>query len=187
MVGIFSLWLPILLSAVAAFFVSFLVHMLFKYHTTDYPAVPNQDAVMDALRPFKIAPGDYMMPRCKEMKDMKTPEFEAKMDKGPVVWMTVLPNGQMGMGKYMTQWFIYCIVVSIFAAYVAGQALGADAPFLRVMQFAGTTAFAAYALAHWQNSIWYRRKWSTTIKMNVDGLLLALATGAIFAALWPKS
>jgi len=28
--------------------------------------------VMDALRPFAIAPGDYMMPNCSDMAQMRT-------------------------------------------------------------------------------------------------------------------
>lgn len=186
MVALSSLLLPILLSAVAVFLLSFVIHMVLKYHASDFPAVPDQDAVMDALRKFNIAPGDYMMPRAADMKAMKEPAFQEKFKRGPVIWMTVLPNGDMAMGKSMIQWFVYCVVVSVFAGYVAGQALGPGAPYLRVFQFAGTTAFAGYALAHAQHSIWYRRKWSTTVKNTIDGLIFALFTGGVFGSMWPK-
>ncbi len=185
MVSLMSLWLPILISAVAVFFVSFLIHMLLKYHTDDFPALANEDAVMDALRKFNIPPGDYMMPRCKTTKEMKEPAFIEKMKKGPVIVMTVMPNGEMTMGKSLAQWFIYCVVVSLMAGYVASRALGPGQDFATVLRFAGCAAFLSYAVAHAQDSIWYKRKWSTTLKNMFDGLLYGLATGAIFAAMWP--
>jgi hypothetical protein len=32
------------------------------WHRSDYGKAPSEDAVMDALRKFGIAPGDYMIP-----------------------------------------------------------------------------------------------------------------------------
>jgi hypothetical protein len=77
-------------------------------------------------------------------------------------------------------------VVGVFAAYVAGRALGPGAPYLQVHRFAGVTAFAAYALALAQSSIWYKRAWSTTLKSTFDGLIYALMTGGTFGWLWPR-
>jgi hypothetical protein len=74
----------------------------------------------------------------------------------------------------------------VFAAYVAGRALAPGAPYTSVFRFAGCTAFVAYSLALWQSSIWYRRKWSTTLKLNIDGLLYGLLTGGTFGWLWPR-
>jgi hypothetical protein len=78
------------------------------------------------------------------------------------------------------------VVVEIFAAYIAGRALSAGAPYLHVFRFAGATAFVGYSLALWQMSIWYRRAWSSTIKATVDGLIYALLTGGVFGWLWPR-
>ena len=58
-----ALWLPILLSSVIVFVVSSVIHMALPWHKSDYPPIPNEDKVMDALRPFAIPPGDYMVPR----------------------------------------------------------------------------------------------------------------------------
>jgi hypothetical protein len=186
MISLASLVLPIVVSAIAVFFLSFLVHMVLKYHTNDMPAVPNEDGVMDALRKFNIPPGDYMMPRCKTTKEMKEPAFIEKMKKGPVVVMTVMPSGEMSMGKSLVQWFIYCLIVGVFTAFVTSRSLGAGQPGDVVMLLSSVAAFMGYALAQWQNSIWYRRKWSTTIKNTFDGVLYGLATGAVFALMWPK-
>jgi hypothetical protein len=104
------LWLPIVAAAVIVFVASSIIHMVSPWHKSDYPKVPNEDKVMDALRPFAIPPGDYMIPRPASQKDMQSPEFADKLKKGPVMIVTVLPNGPRGMGKYLGQWFLYCVV-----------------------------------------------------------------------------
>ena len=99
--------------------------------------------------------------------------------------MTVFPNGPFAMGRSLVLWFVYSVIVGIFAAYVAGQALPAGAHYLKVFQFVGVTAFACYTVAGWQASIWYRRSWFTTAKNTFDGLLYALVTAGFFGWLWP--
>ena len=186
MVSLAELFLPILLSAVVVFVASWLMHMLLPHHRSDQAAVPRQDEVMAALRPFAIPPGDYMMPRPTSMADMKSPAFIERMKAGPVVAMTVMKTGQNFMGVALAQWFVYCLVVSLFAAYIASRAIDRGAPYLEVSRFASTTAFIAYGLALWQDSIWYRRKWSTTLKSNLDAVLYGFLTGGVLGWLWPR-
>lgn len=181
-----SLWVPILLSAVMVFLVSSVIHMTKLWHRNDYPAVPNQDKVMEALRPHAIPPGDYMLPRAADLQEMRSPEFADKMKKGPVMLLTVLPNGPMAMAQSLILWFIYAGTVSMFAAYVAGRALPNGAPYLSVFRFAGVTAFLGYSVALWQMSIWYRRGWGITAKATLDGLIYALVTAGTFGWLWPR-
>jgi hypothetical protein len=185
MVTVMSLIVPVLVSAVVVFLASWLVHMLLKYHKNDFKKAPNEDGIMDALRKFNIPPGEYMVPRCDTMKEMKEPAFIDKLNKGPVLIMTVMPNGPFRMGKSLAMWFIYCVVVSVFAAYVAGRALPAGSAYLDVFRFAGTVAFVGYTLALWQDTIWYKRTPSTTIKHTFDGLVYGLLTGGVFGAMWP--
>ena len=186
MIGLGALWLPILLSAILVFVVSSIIHMASPWHKSDYAAVPNQDKVMDALRPFAIPPGDYMIPRPSSMKEMGTPEFKEKAARGPKMIVTVMPNGAQSMTSNLVGWFVYLLVVGVFAAYVAGNTLPSGTAYLRVFQIAGCTAFIGYSLALWQHSIWYRRKWSTTIKATFDGLIYAALTAGVFGWLWPK-
>ncbi len=185
MTSLGMLWLPILLSTVATFLVSSLIHMVLPWHKNDYPLLKNQEQVLDALRPFDIPPGDYFLPRPSNRNEMRSPEFIEKMKKGPVMMLTVLPNGLTPMGRNLGLWFAYCAVVGLLAAYVAGRALPVGAEYLRVFRFVGTTAFIGYSVALWQMSIWYRRAWSLTVKATVDGLIYAVVTAALFAWLWP--
>lgn len=181
-----ALWLPLLLSTVLVFLVSSVIHMALPWHKNEYPKVPNEEGVMNALRPFAIPPGDYMMPRAAGTKEMQAPDFIDKLNKGPVMILTVLPNGPMTMGKSLILWFVYSAVVGFFAAYVAGRALGATATYLEVFRFVGATAFIGYSAALWQMTIWYKRDVATTLKSTIDGLIYALVTAGTFGWLWPR-
>ena len=185
MVSLMSLWIPILLSAVIVFIVSSVIHMLLPYHRSDFGKVPSEDEVMEALRKFNIPPGDYVLPYAGSPEAMRSAEFTEKRAKGPVAFMTVMKSGPPSMGGSLVQWFIYSIVVGIFAAYIAGRALAPDAHYLAVFRFVGSTAFVGYALALLQNSIWYQRNWSATFKSMFDGLIYALLTAGTFGWLWP--
>src|SRR2546427_1269054 len=185
MIGLFALWLPILMSSVIVFVVSSLIHMASPWHKSDYPKMPNEDQFRNALRPLAIPPGDYMIPRPSSREELRTPAFAEKLKQGPVMVLTVMPNGPMSMGKSLVLWFAYAVVVGCFAGYVAGRALPAGAAYLHVFRFVGATAFIGYAVALWQMSIWYRRAWTTTIKATVDGLIYALLTAGTFGWLWP--
>jgi hypothetical protein len=184
MTFIAALWMPILASAVIVFVASSIIHMAPLWHRGECPPLPDQDRVQDALRPFRLQPGEYMLPRAKDMKSIQAPEFIEKLKRGPVVIMTVIPNGPISMSKSLVQWFIYSVIVSIFAAYVANATLPGDAPYLAVFRVAGTVAFIAYAVGLWQQSIWYSRPWSTTLKHTLDGLIYGLLTGGTFGWLW---
>ena len=186
MVALSALWLPIVLSAVVVFIASSIIHMVvWQWHAGDYPKVPNEDRVMDALRPLAIPPGDYMIPRCDHPREMKSPEFMEKLKKGPVMMMTVYPPGPFAMGKQLGQWFVFCAVVGLFAAYVASRALGPGVDYLSVFRMSSVTAFAGYSLAAVPASIWYKRAWGTTIRGVIDGLVYGLLTGGVFGWLWP--
>jgi hypothetical protein len=184
MVSLASLWLPILVAAVLVFFASSLLHMVLPFHRSDYRPVPSEDAVMDAVRPFNVPPGDYMVP-CPSGPQWRSPEFMAKLKKGPVMMMTVMRPGDTAMGGRLAAWFVFCVIVGILAAYVTSRALPAGAPYLEVFRFAGTVAFIAYCVAQWENTIWYSRPWTRTAKDTIDGLIYGMLTGGAFGWLWP--
>src|SRR2546427_10457362 len=91
MTALTALWLPILVSAVAVFAVSSIIHMTPLWHKSDYPRYPSEDRVLDALRPIGIPPGDYLMPRPANPAEMRSPEFKEKMKRGPAVLPTGMP------------------------------------------------------------------------------------------------
>ncbi len=185
MVPVLSLWVPILLSAVIVFIVSSILHMVLPYHHSDYRKLRKEDEFLAAARRLGIEPGDYMVPCPAGPAGMKEPAFVEKMKRGPVVIMTVAPGGGT-MGGPLTLWFLYSVVVGVFAAYIAGRAVGPGTDYLEVFRFAGCTAFIGYSLALAQFSIWYKRSWATTLKSMFDGLIYGLLTGGTFGWLWPR-
>ena len=187
MVSLEALWMPILVSAVIVFMASSVIHMALPWHKRDYPKLVVEGSVIDALRPLALPPGDYVIPRATHMKEMKTPEFQERMRQGPVIVMTVRPNGPWHMGRSLSQWFIYSLVVSIFAGYVGGRTLPPGTQYLQVFQIVGTTAIAGYSLALAQLSIWYGRGWGLTIRSAVDGVIYGALTAGTFGWLWPAT
>jgi hypothetical protein len=186
MVSLASLWLPILVSAVAVFIISAIVHMVLPYHKSDYAGLPNEDEVADAIRRGNAAPREYMIPYGGGMEAMKDPAFVAKLERGPVAFINVQAGRSPGMGGMLAQWFVFVLVVSIFVAYITSRAVGDSTESAEIVRFAGATAFIAYVMAEWPLSIWYGRPISTAMKNTFDGLLYAAATAAVFCFLWPR-
>ena len=186
MVPLPSLWLPILVAGALVFVVSSIIHMVLPYHRTDFAPLPAEDEVMEALRRFKIPPGDYLVPCAGSPDRLRSTAFIEKMKRGPVAMMTMMESGPPTMGKPLAWWFVYTLVVGLFAGYIASRALPAGAAYRDVFRFAGTVAFIGYSLALWQNTIWYKRSVRATAKSTFDGLIYALLTAGVFGWLWPR-
>jgi hypothetical protein len=185
-VPIHTLWLPILLSAVIVFVASSILHMLLPIHKSDYRKLPSEDKVLDAMRAAGVTPGrEYRFPFCS-MKEMKDPATIDKFKRGPVGVLTIVPSQAPAMGKRLAQWFLYCIVVSIFAAYLTGRTRVPGTDYLEVFRVAGCSAFLAYSVALAQNAIWRGETWGVTLKHIFDGLIYALLTAGTFGWLWPR-
>jgi hypothetical protein len=186
MVSLGALWLPILLSAVLVFIASSIIHMVFKYHHRGYTPLPNEDAVRAAIRSGNPAPAQYIIPYCPSPKLMATPEMQKKFTEGPVGVLNLMRPGVPAMGKYLVQWFVFLLVVSLFIAYVAAHCLAPGARDLEVFRIVGAVGFLAYAAGMLPPSIWMGKPWSVTWKEVFDGLVYGLVTAGTFGWLWPR-
>ena len=128
MVPVASLWLPIVLSAVIVFLASWIVHMFLPFHRSDFAKLPQEDAVLDALRSLNVPSGQYLAPFANTPAQMKQPEYMEKRKRGPAVFLTLATGADLGMGKSLMQWFVYLLVISLFAAYLAHKAIATGAP-----------------------------------------------------------
>ncbi|HET6564647.1 MAG TPA: hypothetical protein VFG52_04475 [Xanthomonadales bacterium] len=182
-IALLSLWMPILLSAVAVFFASSLIWMVLQYHNSDWKKLPNEEAARDALK--GLSPGNYSIPHCAGNKERADPAWQARYAEGPVVMLNVFPHGSLAMGKQLGQWFVYCVVISTLVAYAAGTTLMAGAEGMKVFQVTATVAVLAYAGSAACNSIWFGNSWSRTAKDILDGLIYGHLTAGIFCWLWP--
>lgn len=187
MISVTQLCLPILLSAVFVFVASSILHMVLKIHNGDYKKLPGEDQIMETMRGQGIEPGMYMLPHAGSMKDMGTPEMIEKYNRGPVAWLTVLPNGPIAMGKSLVQWFIYTAFIGFVVAYVATLALSGGAEYKVVFRLTGTVAILAYAFSAFPESIWKGQGWCVTLKFVFDGVVYGLVTAGTFGWLWPDA
>lgn len=184
MIPLYELWAPVLVSAVLVVSMSYVLHRVLNYHLRDYDRLANEEEVLAALERLGVPPGNYPMPLPATRREMMSPAFMAKRERGPV-WLNVMKP--FSLRKVMVEWFAYALMAGLFTAYLTAQALDAGAGSGEVARFAGMTAFVGHSLALWQRSIWYQTKWSRTLRSTFDGLVYGVLTGLTFAWLWPAT
>ncbi len=186
MTSILNLWLPILLSAVFVFIASSLIHMVFKWHNSEYLKLSNEDEVRAAIRKENPGPGQYILPYCTDMKDMGSEAMQKKYVEGPIGILYLKASGIPKMGPSLISWFLFTVVVSLFAAYIGYVALPAKTHYLTVFRVVGSAAFMAYGLGSIPGAIWMGRPWSAVLKEVMDAVIFALLTAGTFGWLWPR-
>jgi hypothetical protein len=186
MVALGALWLPILLSAVLVFVSSTVIHMVLKYHASDYTPLPNEDAVRAAFKGVNAKPAQYIIPHVSDMKLMGSPEYLAKFKDGPVGVLNLRPNGAPGMGTSLGAWFVFTLVISAMVALVASTVLPVGTQYRMVFHTVGLIAWLAYAGGQIPGAIWMGKPWSIAAKEVLDGLIYGLVTAGAFGWLWPR-
>lgn len=184
MVTLSSLWLPIILSAVAVFIVGFIMNMVLPHHRNDFSAVENEDGLQDALRSHNLTKGQYFVPYANTSKAASDPAYVEKADKGPVAIIHVLDNGTGPRPQQFAAYFAQLLLIGTFVAYTASIALGPNVEYLRVFQITGATAVIAHIGALIGNSVWWGFSWSSTFKHMFDGVVYGLVTAGVFGWLW---
>lgn len=186
MVSLGSLWLPILLSAVLVFVASSIIHMVLKYHHKDYTKLPNEDAVRAAIRAGNPPPAQYIIPYCSDPKDMQKPEMKQKYLEGPLGVLNIARPGIPNMGKNLTQWFVFLLLVSFFIGYIAAHTIAPGTRYWEVFRVVGAVGFLAYGAGQLPAAIWMGKPWKVAWKELFDGLLYGLVTAGMFGWLWPS-
>jgi hypothetical protein len=178
-----NLWLPIVLSAVAVFFASFLFWAVLPFHKKDYKVLPDEAAFTAYVRSSAIAPGSYAFPNCATA-NKKDPEFIKKWKEGPAGMLNVWPT-TMSMGRNMVLTFLVYLVVGIVIAYLASLTVPPAAGFNSVLRIAGTAGVLAYTFSFIPSAIWFCQPRAMLVRNIIEGVIYGLITGLIFAALWP--
>jgi hypothetical protein len=182
-----SLWLAVVVAAVAVFIASSIVHMVLKYHRADYKKLSDEEAARQGISKSSPPPGVYVMPYCVDMAQMKDPAMLKKYEDGPVAILTVLRNGPPNMGKHLSQWFLFCLLVSFVVSYIARHCLLPGADPMEIFRITATVAFIAYGFGSFVDSIWKGIPWSNSLRGLLDALIYCLVTGAVFVWLWPAA
>lgn len=180
-----SLWLPVVVSAVAVWIVSSVLHMVFKYHRADHKQLPDEETVVQGLRAAGPLPGIYFTPYIADHSAFKDPAVRKRYEDGPIAIITVMRNGPPAMGKYLALWFAFCFLVSFSVAYLARHTLAPGAAGLDVIRVTGIAAFLAYGFGYLQDTIWKAVPWPNAFRGLLDAFVYAVTTGLVFRFLWP--
>ena len=180
-----QLWLPIVASSVLVFVASSLIHMVFKWHNSDYRKLANEDEVMAAIRAASPRPGQYVMPHCLDMKAMGEESTQKKFRVGPVGFLTLRKNGPPSMGPSLIQWFLLVLVIAVVAASLALQSYGLHGDSRRAGHLVGMVSLLAYACGAVQAGIWMGKPWGSVAKDLLDAVIYATVSALTFMWLWP--
>ena len=175
--------MAVILAAVLVFIASSLIHMVFKWHNSDYLALGNEDEVREAIRKTGPGPGQYVIPHCPDMKQMGSPEMQQKFKDGPVGFLTLRQPGPPAMGGHLARWFGLNLLVAAFVAFIACSLTpGADVH--RVFHVAAMITFIAYGAGAISDGIWKGEPWRSVGKDLLDALIYGIVSGIAFAWLW---
>src|SRR3990167_4557638 len=163
-----QLWLPILATAIFVFIASSLIHMVFKWHNSDYRKIDKEDDVRAVVRASALNPGQYHFPHCNDMKDMQEPAQQQKYRDGPIGILTIIPNGMPNMGKMLGLWFVLNLLVAALAACLAVQSFTLQGNSNQAGHLVGITTFMAYSVGSISNAIWMGKTWSSVGKDLLD-------------------
>jgi hypothetical protein len=181
-----SLWLPILLAAALVWIASALFWTASPHHKNEFAPLPDEDRVLAALRDAGAMPGHYFFPHAGSPDRMKDPEFQKKLEAGPVCVLTVTTaDAVRNMAKPMALSFLFNLVVTFFVAYVASRTVPAGSDYLAVFRVVGTVTFAAYGFGILYDTIWFGRGWGRAWKHLFDALVFGCLTAGVFGWRWP--
>ncbi|MEL7499628.1 MAG: hypothetical protein AAFN77_18640 [Planctomycetota bacterium] len=175
-----NLWLPILICGIVLFFTSSLFWTVLPHHEDDHKKAPDEEALMGAIRTLDLPAGPYMFPflRHAEMKDEAKQELYKQGPRGLlIIWD--IPNMGRNLGLTLT----YFLLISLIIGYIAWEALGVDATFLKVFQIVGAMGLLVYCSSGHLRAIWFRHP---KLMDTIDGIAYGVMSGLIFASLWPS-
>lgn len=186
-VSIIDLWLAILLSGSFAWIASALIHMVVKYHNSDYKKLNNEAEVAKAIDSGKSGVGFYTLPHCADFKEMEDPKVQQQFKDGPVAMVTIMPNGLPPMGKLLTQQLLFFVLGSLLIGYVGTLGLVGSSASVDIFRMLFVTGFICYGWAAIPYSIWFGHPWSVTVKYLIDAAIYSAVTALTFVWLWPTA
>lgn len=185
MATMMQLWAPILATAVLIFIASSLIHMVFKWHNSDYHKLSNEEDVRAVIRAGNPSPAQYATPHCGDMKELQSEEMQKKFIEGPIALITIRKSGPPTMGLCLGLWFAYSIAIASIAACLALQAYPGKANAHAAGHLVGMVSFLAYVGGSVQMGIWMGKPWGSVAKDALDGLIYGFISAMTFMLLWP--
>ena len=180
---VLDLWLPILLSTVALWFLSFIAWAILPHHFGDRSRLPDEEGVMEYLRTAGVGTGNYFFPYCGSAKEQGDKSYVERYMNGPRGTLNLYEMPNMGWNMLRTILYFFVTVFTIaYITHVACPPGDAATGFGKVFRIAGTIGILNYASSGVLGRIWFTERMWTNI---VDGIVYGLVLGLIFASLWP--
>jgi hypothetical protein len=177
--SVFELWIPIFLAGLATHVFSTLFWTALPHHKPEWQPLPNEDDFFRS-QADKIPAGQYIFPFATTAAACKSEEYKSKM--GKCTGMMIIWPSPPNMGKAIGLTLVAFMIISFVIGYLASMGLPKGADFMTVFRFVTTAGLLAHISAKFPFVFWFRRR----VAMDVlDGIAFAVATGLIFAWLWP--
>jgi hypothetical protein len=183
--GFGSLWLQVLIVSVATFVLSALFWVVAPWHKTEFKRLPDEDAIRKLLNAQGVGEGQWRIPYCATKDEATSPAHLAKIASGPVGIFQIEKPGGSTMGPRLIKSFVLYFFIALFTATMLRHSVVSGAAWRPVFHLAFGISFASHAIGHVQDAIWFSKSWRRVLFQALDSFVYALATAAIFAAMWP--
>ena len=180
--SVWDLWLPIVLTGVATHVISTIAWMVMPHHKPEWKKLSAEDDFLKWIGDKQISPDQYLFPFTQDSAEMNSEPFKQKQAQCSgmfILWATP-PN----MGKSIGLTLLFFFLAAFVIGYLASLGLPNGATFLAVFQFVTTAGLLTHCAGQFPGVFWFRRR----VAMDLaDGVVHAVVTGLIFAALWPAA
>lgn len=180
--SVFDLWLPILLAGIVTHVMSFVAWTVLPHHKPEWRGLGDEGEFQEWLTSHNVAPGQYVFPFARDMKEASGEEFRER--EGKCRGVLALYERPVNMGAAIGRTLAFFFVAAFVIGYLASLGLPRGASFLDVFQFVTTAGVLAHCFAKFPHVFWFPQRVAMSL---VDGVAYALATGLIFALLWPAA
>ena len=181
-----KLLLSSILGGVIIFAWGAISHMATPLGDAGLKILPNEDAVLAALKSTVPEAGLYYYPGFN-MREKQTPEQEAmwktKYRNGPVGMLLYRPvGGEINMAPLMIYEFLSNVLQAAIAALIAVSLAGGYWKRVWLLSAIGLSAWVTISLSHW---IWYDFPATFIVAEGVDNVVGAILAGLLIAKIIP--
>lgn len=173
--NVLDLWIPIVVTGIATHIISTLAWTVLPHHKPEWQKLPDREGLKAWIEAKGIAPGQYIFPHMSEGMDAMKEGCT-----GTLVLWDPPPSFGAAIAKTLTFFFVAAFVIG----YIASHTLPAGSSFMEVFRLVTTVGLLTHCAAHFPGVFWFPKKVAMEL---LDGVAFAVATGLIFAALWPAA
>lgn len=173
--NVLDLWMPVVATGIATHIYSTVAWMALPHHKPEWVKMPMQEEFLDWLKSKDIKPGQYAFPFMEDGPSNDKDGCNGTL----IVWDSPVSMGT-AIGKTLAFFFVTAFVIG----YVASHTLPLGSTFMEVFRMVATIGLLAHCFGNFPGVFWFKRK----VAMDtLDGVIQAVITGLIFAALWPAA